>query len=661
MHAKPYPEAKRRILLERSAEDFVAFLEEVTDNHGRTFIRNQLLPRIVTGFRPGHAPLSLTVPKLISNISDEHELTNPESRIWDLFKNAWICWVSSHQELNEILLEFDNKSDFDENQQCIVPPNSESDVQCFKVLLEASSNNHISQETIRRFYEYGYFNQCDQIEELINQARTSEEIERKQQIEQLPNQVNRLQQEIDDLRTQISNLEPISELEQVLDQRIIEVQQSIENRLAQLNISQKVISGLAQSVESLKSRISEVHTSLNSRIVELDNSQTETDTAINDFVEHIENIIAQLEQQIQNINQSVVARLGSMDSVIGRIKSVVEEQNQTNIPQIANQAVKIGKYYESKLTADREQYSDENEYMENLNIFQRRFGLTNLEERNVSKEIAAAVHISIKAFPALEIADERLIKIWKLICGDHLHITKINVELGWIGKQDWFPDLFSEECFGKRLEKIDLDISIKEMLDIGDMSWAIHLNNCDKSYPDSYLPSFLDWIKKICGDSIRVFLTRCAGTNRCITNEDFYERIARLPKPNEQEPINVRYLEDQYLVKRSKWVSWCCPDTDVNLPNDDQLIFVNQLRLIFEENDISIPITLLQEIHHYLRLSHNILASTFALDWVLTLRLLPWIGNRRKLINRVLSMPDFDDSDFPHFSKGLKQASEKSK
>ncbi len=660
MHEKPYPETKRRILIERNVEEFVVFLNEVTDSQGRTILRHQILQRNINGFQPGHAPLNITVPILISKLKREQELTNPDSLNWRKFKDAWKFWVISHTQLNNILHEFDNESDFDENEQCIVPPNSELDRQCFELLLEASLNDQIDQETIRRFYEYGYFNQCDQIEEVINQARTSEEIERRGRIKQLPDQVDRIQQEIEDLCTQISNLEPISELDQVLDQRITEIQQSIENRLAQLNIPQKV-SRLAQSIESLKSRISEVTDSLITLRGEFENFKPQTDSDINAFVDHTEKIISQLEQQIQNNNQSVVDRFDSMDTVIAEIQSKVGKLTEKNVQRIANKAVEIGKYYESKLTADRERYSDENEYMENLSIFQRRFGLTNLEERDVSKEIAAAVHIAMKAFPAIEIADERLINIWKLICGDHLHVTKINVELGWLGKQDWFPDLFSEECFDECLQKIDLDISIQEMLKLGDVSWVIHLNNCDKSYPDSYLPSFLDWIKKICGDSIRVFLTRCTGSNRCITNEDFYERIARLPKPNEQEPINVRYLDDQYLVKRNKWVSWCCPASDVNLPNEDQLEIIDQLRSIFEENDISIPITLLREIHHYLQLSHKILAPTRSLDWALTLRLLPWIGNRRKLINRVLDMPGFNDSDFPHFSKGLKQVNEKSK
>ena len=654
MEAKPYPEAKRRLLLERSVEDFVTFLNEVTESQGNTFIRNQLLERNVKGFQPGHAPLTLTVPKLISNLRDEQELTNLNSTIWDKFNNAWRYWVGSHRKLNEILLEFDNTADFDENHQCIAAPNSELDSHCFEVLLEASLNNQIDQETIRRFYEYGYFNQCNQIEDIINEAHPREEIERRQQIEQLPDQVDRLRQEIEELRTQISNLEPISELQQVLDQRIAEVQQSFENQLAQLNVSQ-----LKQSVESLKSRIGEVETSLNTRLDTLENSQTETDSAINDFVEHIEKTTTQLEQQIQDTNQSVEERLGSMDSAIAENNSMVEKQNQTNVPRTAHQAVEIGKRYESKLASETGRYENEEKYLEKMSIFQQKFGLTNLEERDDSEEIAAAVHIAMKAFPALEITDDRLIKIWQLICGDHLHITKINVELGWLGSQDWFPYLFSEECFDERLERNDLDVSIRQMLKSGDMPWAIHLNNCDKSYPDSYLPSFLDWIKKICGDGIRVFLTRCSGTNRCETSEDFYERVARLPKPNEQAPINVRHLEDLHVVTRSKWVSWCHPDTSAGVSFEKQLTLLKKLQTIIENMEVQLPEKIIPEITHYLQLSHNILTSTGALDWALTLRLLPWIEKQTEIVDSIYSRDNWEEWELPHFYKGLQKAREK--
>ena len=658
MHAKPYPEAKRRQLIERSVEDFVAFLEEVTDNKGREFIRTQLLPRTVTGFRPGHAPLTLTVPKLISNLSDEQELTNPDSRIWDMFKNAWICWVSSHQELNEILLEFDNNVDFDENHICITPPNSELDRKCFEVLLEARLNNQINQEIIRRFYEYGHFNEDEKIEELINRALPQEEIERRQQIDQLPEQVDRLQQEIEELRTQFFDLEHISELQQTLDQRIAEVQQSFENQLTQLNVSQNV-SQFKQLIESLKSRIGEVETTLNTRIDALENSQTETDSAINDFVDHIEKMTAQLEQEIQNNNQSVAERLDSMDSAIAEIKSMGEEQNQTNVTQIARQAIEIGRRYGTKLAAETERYSNEEVYLEKMLFFQQKFGLTNLEESDDSEEIAGAVHIAMKAFPALEITDDRLIKIWQLICGDHLHITKINVELGWLGSQDWFPGLFSEECFGERLERIDLEISIQEMLKSGDMAWVIHINNCDKSYPDSYLPTFLDWIKKTCGDGIKVFLTRCSGTNRCVTSEDFYERVARLPKPNEQTPFNLRHLEDLHVVTRSKWVSWCRPNTSADVSYGEQFELLKKFQLIIENMEAQLPDKIVPEIVHYLQLSHNILTPKLALDWALTLRLLPWIEIQSEIVDSVYSRSNWEDCELPHFYRGLQQAREK--
>ena len=675
MHAKPYPEAKRRILIERSVEDLVAFLEEVTESQGRTFIRNQLLEQNVRGFQPGRTPLNITVPILISKLKKEQELTNPDSHIWDKFNNAWKCWVGSHQELNDILLEIDNNADFDDNQQSIVPPNSELDRKCFEVLLEASLNNQINQETIRRFYEYGHFNEDEQIEELINRALPQEEIERIQQIQQLPEQVDRLCQDIVELRTQFSNLEPTSELEHVLDQRIAEVQQTIENQLAQLNVSENV-SRLTQSIESLKSQLDA-----------LGNSQTETDSGINDFVEHIEGIIRQLEQkiqdtdqsvtdkleqtnsanrditeqneQMQSIDQSVRERLDSMDSAIAEIKSMVEEINVTKVQPIAPQAIEIGRRYKTKLTSDTGRYSNEKEYLEKMTIFQKKYGLTNLEVGDDAEEIAAAVHIAMKAFPALEITDDRLIKIWKLICSDHLHITKINVEMGWLGSQDWFPGLFSEECFDKRLEKIELAISIQEMLKLGDIPWAVHLNNCDKSFPDSYLPSFLDWIKKTCGDGMKVFLTRCSGTNRCETSEDFYERVARLPKPNEQAPIDVRHLEDLHVVNRSEWVSWCTTETSAGVSFDKQYKLLNKIQSKIENLEVQLPDKVVPEIVHYLQLSHNILTPTLALDWALTLRLLPWIENQPDVLQSVYNMSNGEEDELPHFSKGLQQAREK--
>ena len=348
-----------------------------------------------------------------------------------------------------------------------------------------------------------------------------------------------------------------------------------------------------------------------------------------------------------------------MDSAIAKIKSMVEEQNQTKAQPIARQATETGRRYETKLASSTGSYSNEEEYLEKMTIFQKNYGLTNLEDRYNAEEIAAAVHVAMKTFPALEITDDRLMKMWQLISGDHLHTTKIDVELGWLGSQDWFPCLFSDACFDERLERIDLDISIREMLKIGNMPWAIHLNNCDKSYPDSYLPTFLDWIKKICGDGIKVFLTRCSGTNRCVTSEDFYERVARLPKPYTQAPINVRHLEDLNVVTRSDWVSWCRPETSANVSFDKQFKLLKNIQSIIENMKVKLPDKIVPEIVHYLQLSHNILTPTLALDWAITLRLLPWIEKQTEIVDSIYSRDNWEEWDLPHFYKGLQKAREK--
>ena len=678
METKPYPEEKRRILVERGTTDFIAFLEDVADPVGKQFIRDKLLQRQVQGFRPGHARLNQTVPILISKLKREQELTNPDSPIWELFKNAWKCWVRSHTELNHILVKFDNSADFDESDRCIAPPNSELDIQCFHILLEANHNNQIDQGTIRCFYEYGHFNKDEQIEELIDKALPHEEIERRQRLAELPDQVDKLRYEIDELRTQISDLEPINELEQVLGQRIANAQQSFKNQFhelsQQISEAQRLLenqiseSNFTQTISLLRQLI----TSLESRIVEVEKSLSKTQPATTEFINTIDEEIAKLDQQIQGTSKSVKERLEAVNSDISEIKSMVEEQNQTTdrpqtayealkigeryaaAPRIAHRALKIGEHYAAKLGEKSEHYEDENDYLRIFQFSLRKFGVTE------SDETASAIHIALKAFPVFEIADTRIIKVWDLMCDKHLHLTRIIVEMGWIGLQDWFPDFFADECFGERFKRINLDISVRKMLEMGDMLWAIHFSNCDRSFPEGYLPSFIKWINDFSNDPIKIFLTRCLGTNHCEINDDIYAWTARLPEPQEQEPVEAQNLRPSgNIVTQSVWKSWCYPNTDVSLPNESQLIFLDQLRSTIEKNDTHVPILLLREIQHYVRLSHDILAPTLALDWALTLRLLPWIENQPKVIDSTLSILDQEDNELQHFYEGLQQAREK--
>lgn len=636
MEAKLYPEEKRRDLIKRSNEEFIAFLEEVTESDGKRFIQQELLLSKVRGFRPGHAQLTLTVPRLINKLKKEGELTNSNSVIWNMFKTAWTAWVRSHDELNKLLLAFDNASDFDENHKCIAPPNSKLDIECFKTLLEASRNYRINQETIRRFYEYGYFLPSDEIEALIEKAIPNAEIERQQRLAALPNQVRQLSEAIDLLTSQLSAAV------QMPDRQIAEAIKSFETQLSETKSSFNDRAG--QLKQSLNTRFSSVEESVKSLEVKLTNVE---------FVNSMKQEIVQLDQRIQASVQSIGAQLDGLDREITQIKTEREAQHQTtDAPRIAHQAVRIGKRFSSQLTEDTEHYADENAYLSYFEYCLRKFGITNPDE--TADEWAAAIHIALKAYSTLEVADARIIDVWRLMCGDHLYITKINVEMGWLGLQDWFPLLFSEECFEEELRRIDLDLSIRNMLEIGNMPWAIHFDNCDRSFPETYLPRFLDWICDFSDAGIRIFLTRCSGSNRCETNEDVYVRAARLPQPQRPVPITARKLKPSgFIVTQSEWDSWCRPNLDAS-----QFEFLNQLQAAIEKTGTQIPLQLLRDIQRYVQLSNGILASSRSFDWALTLRLLPWISYRHELIETVQNLMNQESSELSHFRDGLLQARE---
>ena len=641
MEAKPYPEEKRRILIERSIPDFVAFLNEITE--GKQFIQEKLLESQVPGFRKGHAPPTLAIPRLINDLKKERELTNSDSVIWDKFKNAWVCWVESHHELNNLLSEFvDNTVDFDENHRCTVPPNSELDIQCFKTLLEASRNNQIDQETIRRFYEYGYFLPSNEIEALIEKVPSRAEIERQQRLEALPGRVNQLSEAINSLNLRISEIASTDKIAQKLNRQITEVTKSFESQLSKIK-------------SNFNKRISQL---INSRLSKVEESVTSLETQLLDaeFINDMDQKIAQLDQYVQKHVESNEIRLDGINKAIVEIKRKQEEQHRTtSAPRIAHQSVQIGESYAVKLGEHSEHYQGENAYLSDFVFSLGRFGITGFDD----DETGAAIHLAMKAFSVLEVADTRIIDVWQLMCDNHLHVTKIDVEMGWLGLQDWFPKLFSEECFGEQLRWIDLDFSVRKMLETGDMLWAIHLNNCDRSFPESYLPRFLDWINDFSGGTVRVFLTRSAGMNRCEMNQDAYVRVARLAKPQGLEPIEARNLiSSDLVVTKSEWESWCQPAADANLKHDSQLTFLNQLRTKIRNMGSQIPTVVLRDVQHYVRLSHGILAASKALDWALTFRLLPWIGNRRELIEIVQNLIHQENSELPRFQEGIVQANE---
>ena len=423
MEAKPYPKEKRSILIQRNLDAFVTFLKEIEAPEGKQFIRQELLQRQVPGFRKDRVPLTLISQGLINDLKKEKELTNTNSIMWGKFKTAWTAWVASHHQLNSILLDFDNQRDFDDNHNCISPPNSELDIQCFKILLEASLNNQIDQETIRRFYEFGYFLPSDEIEDLIEKALPRAEIEQKRRIAALPDLVAKLSEAIDSLNSRLSNIESTEERAQEFDRQITEVIDTLAPQLSETEAN------FTKGVEQLKQAI-------NSRVSKLEDSVMSIESQVSN-VEFLNNTAQEVGRRIQERVQSHGDRLDGLDRKIAEIRTEREEQRRiTNAPRIAHQAVQIGEDYSRQLREENQRYSDEKDYLSNFGHCLRRFGITD------SDEMAAAIHVALKTFPALAINDTRVFKVWQLMCGNHCHITEIGVEMGWLGLQDWFPEFF---------------------------------------------------------------------------------------------------------------------------------------------------------------------------------------------------------------------------
>jgi hypothetical protein len=261
---------------------------------------------------------------------------------------------------------------------------------------------------------------------------------------------------------------------------------------------------------------------------------------------------------------------------------------------------------------------------------------------------AKAIHVALKAFSVIEIPDPRIIDAWKAACGNNLHITTLDVGMGWLDSQDWFPKFFSEICFGEQMRQMDLDVSVEEMINTGNFLWAIHLSNCDRSYPECYLPRFLKWLgeRKV---FVKVFLTRCLSENRCKTSFEVYNEVGKLPKPTKTMSNKPTSLPDtDAIVDKSVWGKWC-QQADEKL-YQTEIQFLDKLQSEIE----NIPLSLLQDIQSYLLLSHQIFDdSVKALDWALYLRLYRWLAGRTEIEDTLFNFINQSNLELPRTTDAL--------
>lgn len=601
---KQYPEEKRKVLVEHSIkdiDDFVKFLEEIKGKDGSSL---QMMLTPPKGF-PKNKKLKTKTrhylfKQFISKLAGEKELSNPSSDIWNQFGQIFRWWVKSQSELFKILEEFKNDEDFDENDKS-VEPNSVLDIKCFEILLKANRKLQINQETIRRFYQFGYFFKDEQIEDLIDESLTQEEIDIRRRIEELPDKFDDLSETISDLKSRVSAVESANELKQELDERITGLSKSSEDDIQKLN-----------------EQITAISEALNKKISKIELSQTN----------NLSDQINSFKSQFTELKQSV---------------SKLEEKRQTTeLPRIAYQAVEIGKEAAS-LVKDNKKQKNEKDYLPELRIPLWLLGVIDSMDATEAK----AIYVALKAFSVIEITDSRIIDAWKAACGNNIHITTLDVGMGWLDTQDWFPSYFSVKCFGEEMRLIDLDASVGEMFNSGNQLWAIDIRNCDRSYPESYLPDFLRWINKY-KNSAKVFLTRCLGENCCNTSFEVYNMAGILPEPTKDQAIEpVTLPVSEAVVDKSNWERWCQPVEEELYQTEIQLLDKLQSEI---EN---IPLSLLRDIKSYLLLSHQTLDPDKALDWALYLRLYPWLGDRTEIEDTLFNFINQSDLDFPRTTAAL--------
>ena len=608
---KPYPEEKREILVERSindVDDFVIFFEEIKGTDALSLQKMVTPPK---GF-PKNKKLKLKTrhflfKRFISKLKENREASNPNPVVWNQFKQIFSWWVKSQPEFFEIIKDFKNDADFDEkSNECIVDPNSELDVRCFKVLLEANRDHQINQETIRRFYQYGYFLEDKQIEALIDNALTQKEIEHKQRLAELPDKVEELSQTITELDLRVSAVESANELKQELDKQMTEVSEVFEENLQKLN-----------------RQITAVGESLNTKISKIESSSIKTS--------ELSKQVNPLKSQLSELKKSV--------------NTLEDKFHTTELPRIAHQAVQIGKNAAS-FVKDRKKWKNEKSYIEEFGIPLWRLDITD----SIDSIEVKAIHVALKAFSVIEITDPRIIDAWKAACGNNLHVTTLDVGMGWLASQDLFPSYFSMKCFGEEMRQIDIDISVEEMFNSGgNQLWAIDIRNCDRSYPESYLPDFLRWIDKH-RNYTKVFLTRCLGENRCNTSFEVYNEVGQLPKPAKPGSIKSKSVPiAKSIIIESVWEKWCQPADNKLYKTEFQ--FLDKLRSEMEK----IPLVLLQDIQSYLLLSYQIFDTDEALDWALYLRLYPWLAGRNEIEDILFNFISQSNLELPRTINALQR------
>ncbi|MGE3541468.1 MAG: hypothetical protein AB7N91_29050 [Candidatus Tectimicrobiota bacterium] len=171
MQPKPFPPEKRVALAQKPFEEVELFFHELPRS-----LQEEIVSDKRPGFRQGSpAGRRVNLQHLWAD-AKKPESTHYE-KAWSTFGRIWHAWVVSQSPLQTLLEKFDNSHDFQNSTPST--PNTALDIECFRYLAVASIKGAINQEIIQKFYSFGYFQKDSIIESYIYLARSSLEIQQK--------------------------------------------------------------------------------------------------------------------------------------------------------------------------------------------------------------------------------------------------------------------------------------------------------------------------------------------------------------------------------------------------------------------------------------------------------------------------------------------------
>ncbi|MCG8402124.1 MAG: hypothetical protein MJA84_11070 [Firmicutes bacterium] len=264
MNPKLYPPEKRLKISQRPLEEIYQFAHEVSRELWNAFVLK--LPP-VDGFRRGTPKeLQRRFRIFINRISRWNDME------WMMFKDLWVSWVKTHPHLDLLLSKFDNSTDFKEDIKGKLP-NSSLDVQCFQYLAQNSEESRVPRELIKRFYDFGYFQEDPIIEHYITIAKSTVElelIERSMEFEKMWLQFGELGTSVGVLSNRLDAIAQDREKVLFLVNSIDRVEKKLEDSLQKIQEIRQNNLNLNQSFQQLQQdyegKLSHVYNNLESSV-----------------------------------------------------------------------------------------------------------------------------------------------------------------------------------------------------------------------------------------------------------------------------------------------------------------------------------------------------------------------------------------------------------